>query len=62
MVLVVITVKCKTTGLRLIFNLSCVGFSVLCPSVRVYVVFRIAGDLCGSSRSAMWALCIAALP
>lgn len=52
MVLFVITVKCKTTRLRLILNLLCVGFSALL--CYTYVVFRIAGNLCGSLPSAVW--------
>lgn len=39
----------------------CVGCSALCPSVKVYVVFRVADNLCSSSSKAIWALFIAAL-
>lgn len=62
MVLLVVLIKCETIGLRLIFNILCVGCSVLCSSVTVYVVFGVADNLCSSSISAIWAPCIAALP
>lgn len=58
MVLLVFPVKCKTmteTNIK-ISKVLCVGCSVVCPSVNVYMVFRVADNLCSSSSKAIWAL------
>lgn len=47
--------------LRLIFNLLCVGCSVLCPSVKVHVFFGAADNPCSSPSKAIWASHVAGL-
>lgn len=58
MVLLVFPVKCKTmteTNIR-ISKVLCVGCSVVWPPVNVYMVFRVADNLCSLSSKAIWAL------